>query len=95
MIKKLNLKDIEILRSILELQVVSYSVEAEIIEFNELPPLKDTVKSLKVCDEIFYGYYIDAVLAGIVSYKIVEKVLDIYIELQYIPYFLGEELQIS
>ena len=30
------------------------------------------------CDEEFYGYHIDDAIAGIMSYKIIEKVLDIY-----------------
>lgn len=78
MIKKINLKDIEIIKEVLRLQIASYKVEAEIIDFYEIPPLKDTIDSLKTCDEIFYGYYINNVLAGIISYKIVENVLDIH-----------------
>jgi ribosomal protein S18 acetylase RimI-like enzyme len=78
MIKKLDLKDIEIVKEVLNLQIASYKVEAEIISFYEIPPLKDTIKSLIECDEIFYGYYIDNVLAGIISYKVFENILDIH-----------------
>jgi ribosomal protein S18 acetylase RimI-like enzyme len=78
MIKKINLKDIEIIKEVLRLQIASYKVEAEIIDFYEIPPLKDTINSLKNCDEIFYGYYINNVLVGIISYKIVGNVLDIH-----------------
>ncbi len=78
MIKKLDLKDLETAKHILELQTASYRVEAEIIHFYEIPPLKDTIESLKEWDEIFYGYYINDVLAGIISYKIIENVLDIH-----------------
>lgn len=67
MIKKLNLKDIEIAKNVLELQMASYKIEAEIIGFHEIPPLKDTLESLMVCDEVFYGYHINDVLAGIIS----------------------------
>jgi len=77
MIKKLNLNDIEIVSGILELQIASYKIEAEIIKFYDIPPLKDTKESLKICDETFYGYYINDVLAGIISYKIIGNVLDI------------------
>lgn len=78
MIRKLDLKDLETAKQILELQKASYRVEAEIIDFYEIPPLKDTINSLQECDEIFYGYYINDVLAGIISYKIIENVLDIH-----------------
>ena len=78
MINILNLKDEVISKSVLELQVASYKIEAEIIGFQELPPLKDTIKSLKESEEIFYGYYINNVLTGIISFKIIENVLDIH-----------------
>lgn len=77
-IKKLNLKNLEIVRNILELQIASYKIEANIIEFWDIPTLKDTVSSLEECDEIFYGYYINNVLAGIISFKMIENILDIH-----------------
>ncbi len=78
MIKKLNLNDIEIANKVLELQMASYRIEAEIIGFYDIPPLKDTIESLEACDEVFYGYHVNEVLAGIVSFKIIENVLDIH-----------------
>lgn len=78
MIKKLDLKDIKIAASVLQLQIASYKIEAELIGFHEIPPLKDTLDSLSECDEIFYGYFINDILAGIISYKINENILDIH-----------------
>lgn len=78
MIKRLNLKDENISKSVLEVQLASYKVEADIIGFQELPPLKDTIISLKECEENFYGYYLNEVLAGIISYKVTDNVLDIH-----------------
>ncbi|MCC5910093.1 MAG: GNAT family N-acetyltransferase [Clostridiaceae bacterium] len=78
MIKKLNLKDDVISKSVLELQIASYKIEAEIIGFQEIPPLKDTIKSLKQCEEIFYGYHINDVLTGIISFEVIKNVLDIH-----------------
>jgi len=78
MIEKLNLKELETLKSILEIQITSYKIEAKIIGFYEIPPLKDTIDSLKKCDENFYGYYLKGILLGIISYKIFENVLDIH-----------------
>lgn len=78
MIKKLNLKDIKTAKHVLRLQRVSYKIEAQLIDFYEIPPLNETIDSLQVCDEIFYGYYINDVLTGIISFKIINNVLDIH-----------------
>ena len=78
MIRKLNLKDIETVKQVLEVQIASYKIEAQIINFYEIPPLKDTIDTLKQCDETFYGYYVNDILAGITSFKIVENTLDIH-----------------
>ncbi|MEG0774303.1 GNAT family N-acetyltransferase [Clostridium sp.] len=78
MIKKLNLKDSDTVKSVLTVQMASYKVEADIIGFYEIPPLNDTINSLKECDEIFYGYYIKDILAGIISYKVIGNILDIH-----------------
>ncbi|WP_055668697.1 GNAT family N-acetyltransferase [Desnuesiella massiliensis] len=78
MIRKLNLKDIETVKRVLEVQIASYKIEAQIINFYEIPPLKDTIDTLKNCDETFYGYYINDTLAGIISFKIIENTLDIH-----------------
>lgn len=78
MIKKLDLTNIKTATSVLDLQMTSYKIEAELIGFYEIPPLKDTLASLNKCDEIFYGYFINDALAGIISYKIIENTLDIH-----------------
>lgn len=78
MIKKLNLSDEKVINDILTLQKVSYMIEADLIGFYDIPPLKDTVDSLKECGETFYGYYFNDVLAGIISYKIKANILDIH-----------------
>lgn len=78
MIEKLDLEDQETTMHILELQTASYRIEADIIGFDRIPPLQDTLYSLRECDEIFYGYYVGDALAGIISYKILGTVLDIH-----------------
>lgn len=78
MIEKLDLRDMETEKRIIELQKASYVIEAELIGFYDIPPLKDTIDSLRVCDETFYGYSINGLLAGIISYKIIKNVLDIH-----------------
>lgn len=78
MIKRLNLKDIETVNRIMDLQRDSYKIEAQLIGFYEIPALKETIESLQQCDEIFYGYYINDDLTGIISFKIIDDVLDIH-----------------
>ena len=78
MIKKLNLEDIEVVKKILDLQLASYRVEADIIGVDGIPPLKDTISALKASNEVFYGYFIEEVLAGIISYKIENCIIDIH-----------------
>ncbi len=78
MIKQLNVWDDKTAEQIVDLQKKAYVMEAELIGFYDIPPLKDTVDDVKHCDEIFYGYYEDDVLAGLISYKLEEEVLDIY-----------------
>ncbi|WP_315120615.1 GNAT family N-acetyltransferase [uncultured Clostridium sp.] len=78
MIRKLDIEDKYIIEKILDIQKVSYLVEAEIIGFYDIPTLKDTIETIRESEETFYGYYIDNILAGIISYKIEEEILDIH-----------------
>lgn len=78
LIKKINIKCKATAKQVLELQLASYKVEAKIIGYYDIPPLRDTIESLIECDEIFYGYMINDVLAGIISYKVTESILDIH-----------------
>lgn len=78
MIKQLDITDQAIAKQVLEVQLPAYQVEAELIGFTEIPPLKDTVATLQACEEQFYGFYIGDELAGVISFQWVEDVLDIH-----------------
>jgi ribosomal protein S18 acetylase RimI-like enzyme len=78
MIKKLNIKDPTVAQKILEVQIPSYRVEAELIGFQGIPPLHDTVESLMQCNETFLGYFFKDKLAGIISYVKDGTTLDIH-----------------
>lgn len=78
MIELLNMKNTEVLEQVLDLQVKSYKIEAEIIEYYDLPPLNDTLESLSSCGETFYGFIIEGAIAGIISYKKADEVVDIH-----------------
>lgn len=66
------------LENIVELQKVSYRIEADLIGFDNIPPLHDTVDIISETEETFYGLYIEEKLAGIVSYMVEGGVFDIY-----------------
>ncbi|WP_442601393.1 GNAT family N-acetyltransferase [Paenibacillus sp. KN14-4R] len=78
MIRKLNVSNIQEASEILRVQVPAYKVEAEIIGFDDIPPLKETLEELMQCKEQFYGYFIEEELAGVISYVLDESGLDIY-----------------
>ena len=78
MIKKIDITNFEISKEVLNLQIASYKIEAEIIDFYDIPPLKDTVQSLQQSKEDFYGYYLNEALCGVISIKIKDGVIDIH-----------------
>lgn len=78
MIKKIDIRDRNIAREILSIQIPSYKVEAEIIGYDEIPPLKDTVDTLQLCGEIFFGYYSKEDIRGAISIKIDDDEMDIH-----------------
>ncbi|KRE91328.1 hypothetical protein ASG89_34260 [Paenibacillus sp. Soil766] len=58
---------------LLALQIASYRVEAELIGFDDIPPLKDGIQSIREAKEIFYGFFVDdhegRSLAGAISFE--------------------------
>ncbi|WP_240315699.1 hypothetical protein [Sporosarcina sp. PTS2304] len=72
MIKKLDITKKATTDSVLQIQLLSYQVEAKIIEFDDIPPLKDTIETLSSCGETFFGYYVQEELSGVISYKLDE-----------------------
>ncbi|WP_040983397.1 GNAT family N-acetyltransferase [Oceanobacillus jeddahense] len=78
MIKKMDITNPKISKEVLNIQILSYKVEAEIIDFYDIPPLQDTVKSLQQCGEIFFGYYLDGELSGVISIKVDKELMDIH-----------------
>ncbi|MDN4620380.1 GNAT family N-acetyltransferase [Paenibacillus sp. PsM32] len=56
MIQKCVLEDDNTVQQIWALQHIAYRLEAELIGFKELPPLMDTVESIRRSGETFYAY---------------------------------------
>jgi ribosomal protein S18 acetylase RimI-like enzyme len=62
---------------VLELQRVSYQVEADLIGVS-IPPLQESLAELQACGEVFHGFFEHDRLLGFVSHKLEDGVLDIH-----------------
>ena len=78
MIKKIDITNLKLAEEVLNIQIPSYKVEAEIIDFYDLPPLKDTAYTLQQCGETFFGYYLNEELCGVISIKVENSIIDIH-----------------
>ncbi|WP_054025174.1 GNAT family N-acetyltransferase [Bacillus sp. FJAT-28004] len=78
MIIKIDIADAAIAEEVLRIQIPAYRVEAELIDFYEIPPLKDTVVTLVKCGETFYGYYINDELCGAIAITVENNIIDIH-----------------
>ncbi|MFY0758113.1 GNAT family N-acetyltransferase [Metabacillus dongyingensis] len=87
MIKKIDITNPKFAVEVLNIQIPSYKVEAEIIDFYEIPPLKDTAETLQQCRETFFGYYISEELCGAISIKVEKDVMDIHRLIVHPKYF--------
>ncbi|MBI0576969.1 GNAT family N-acetyltransferase [Neobacillus cucumis] len=70
MIKKINFLDMNLVKELFQLQRASYLIEAELINFYEIPPLKETFEELLESNETFLGYFEGEELAGALSYEL-------------------------
>ncbi|MDE5415641.1 GNAT family N-acetyltransferase [Alkalihalobacterium chitinilyticum] len=78
MILKLDITEPQFATGIYDLQKKAYEVEANIIGYLDLPPLKETVQDLQQCGELFLGYVIEEKVVGAISYKTSADLLDIH-----------------
>jgi ribosomal protein S18 acetylase RimI-like enzyme len=73
----LDLSDDTVLRELWTVQRLAYAVEAELIGFDGIPPLHESLDDLGACDETFLGLYDSEGLAGAVSYRLDGSTVDI------------------
>lgn len=78
MIHKLDIGSKKDRNEIIELQKASYLIEASWINCYDIPGLLDDDSKLLESKETFYGYRIDGMLEGIISYRILDNTLDIH-----------------
>ncbi|MFT8321701.1 MAG: GNAT family N-acetyltransferase [Bacillus sp. (in: firmicutes)] len=77
MVIELDQTNSKIAKEILELQTAAYKVEAQIIQYEDLPPLKEDYLSIQTCKETFMGVYSNNRLAAVISFKEEAEYLEI------------------
>ncbi len=86
-IRALEITDRVVAEQVLEIQRTSYRIEAKLIGFNDLPPLLETWQDLAESGELFFGAFSGNDLAGVISYKLQDAVLDIHRVMVHPDYF--------
>ncbi|MGO1056101.1 GNAT family N-acetyltransferase [Crossiella sp. CA198] len=66
---RLDLSDEDTLRQLWTLQRLAYAMEAELIGFDGIPQLHESLAELRGCGESFLGAYDRAMLVGAVSWQ--------------------------
>jgi ribosomal protein S18 acetylase RimI-like enzyme len=61
--------DDAVARRVLEIQHAAYAVEAELVGYDTIPPLHETVTELQSQPLIFLGVSCDRTLAGVLGYR--------------------------
>ena len=67
MIVKIDHKNSAIAKNIYSIFQASYKVEAKLLKAADFPPLKRTIAEFPVSNNVFYGYYKDDNLVGVIE----------------------------
>ncbi|WP_059171036.1 GNAT family N-acetyltransferase [Bacillus sp. FJAT-27445] len=78
MIRPIDITNQKEALDVLRIQLPSYQMEAELIDFHGIPALYDTAETLMKSGETFYGYYENGRLCGAISFKKENGVIDIH-----------------
>jgi ribosomal protein S18 acetylase RimI-like enzyme len=75
---RLQLADVATAEALLELQRRAYRVEADLIGSDDIPPLHETLDQLQTCGETFLGALVEGEIAGVVSWRLRDRTIDIH-----------------
>ena len=78
MIQELNHRDESMAKAIQKIQRPAYLVEAEMMGFQGIPQLNESILEIRNSGEIFQGYLENAQLLGFVSYTKENNTIDIH-----------------
>jgi ribosomal protein S18 acetylase RimI-like enzyme len=77
-IKAIPILEARAVQEVLELQRLSYRVEANLIGSDVIPGLHENLEQLQNCGETFYGFFAAQSLCGAISFKLEQQTLDIH-----------------
>ncbi|MCG2430386.1 GNAT family N-acetyltransferase [Aequorivita xiaoshiensis] len=77
MIKRLNNNNLEVAGLIQKIFHQSYAVEAQLLKVDDFPPLKRTLDSYQNSENIFFGYFENETLVGVIECEILDNFIDI------------------
>ncbi|KPH93559.1 acetyltransferase [Pseudoalteromonas porphyrae] len=77
MIAKLDSANDAVAKQIYTIFQRSYTIEAQLIGSLNFPPLSRTVNNIKNSTTVFYGYFAEECLAGVIELAITSKQLEI------------------
>lgn len=77
MITQVNQTEEATARAIQSIQRPAYRIEAELMGFDAIPHITETIEEIQHSTEVFLGYQ-DPYLKGFISYKEEDGVIDIY-----------------
>ncbi len=72
MIRVLDLTEVATAERVLVVQRLAYAVEAELIGFDGIPPLREDLEALMATKEYWFGRYVNAELVAAVAYELPE-----------------------
>jgi len=77
MIQNLNFADDALAERALTIQKRAYRIEADLIGFEGIPQLHESVTDLRASEETFIGYWLDQTLVGMLGYEQADTTLTI------------------
>lgn len=86
-IRALEITHRVVAEQVLRIQHASYRLEADLIGFDALPPMLETWQDLAGSGETFFGAFIGKNLAGVISYRLENAVLDIHRVMVHLDFF--------
>ena len=75
---RLDLTDDELAARLLAIQRAAYRVEADLISSDAIPQLHESLDELQAAAETWHGLFVDTTVAGAISHRVVDGVVDIH-----------------
>ena len=67
MISRINNKNVDLSKKIYSIFQASYKIEAKLLNTKNFPPLKRKVNDFLDCNNLFYAYFIEEKIVGIIE----------------------------